>query len=272
MAQALEFLINKPFVITVYDMIHELFPEFFPNDPTSSYKDQLIKEAQKIIAISNNTKQDLMKIYNVHEDKIEVIHLGCSFNDRDLSAKRHNNLPKEYILYVGERKNYKNFRFFIESIVPLFKNRPDLEVICAGSHSFNESEKELLQNLNLSKKVVHYPGSDEFLLDLYRNAIAFVFPSMYEGFGIPVLEAFSAGCPVICSNTSSFPEIAGDAAFFFDPYDKDSIRDSVKSVISDTNLRKEMINKGFEKIKGFSWQETANRTKKLYKSLILNKR
>ena len=95
---------------------------------------------------------------------------------------------------------------------------------------------------------------------------------MYEGFGIPVLEAFSAGCPVICSNTSSFPEIAGDAAFFFDPYDKDSISDSVKSVISNKNLRKEMINKGFERIKDFSWQETANRTKKLYKSLILNKR
>ena len=145
-------------------------------------------------------------------------------------------------------------------------------MICAGSQSFNDSEKDFLQILDLSKKVVHYPVSDEFLIELYKNAIAFVFPSLYEGFGVPVLEAFSAGCPVICSNTSSFPEIAGDAAFFFDPYDKDSIHDSVKSVISDNNLRNELIHKGYERIKAFSWQETANRTKKLYMSLILNQR
>lgn len=266
--KVLEYLGNKPLVITVYDMIHELFPEFFPNDPTPLYKDQLIKKARKIIAISNNTKQDLMKFYNIHEDKIEVIYLSCSFNDQDLSAKKDSKLPRDYILYVGERRNYKNFRFFIESIVSVFKDCTDLKLICAGSQSFYDSEKELLQNLNLSKKVAHYPGSDEFLIELYKNAIAFVFPSLYEGFGIPVLEAFSAGCPVICSNTSSFPEIAGDAALFFDPYDKDSIRDSVKSVISDNNLRIEMINKGYERIKDFSWQETANRTKKLYKSVM----
>jgi glycosyltransferase involved in cell wall biosynthesis len=270
--KVLEYLVNKPIVITVYDMIHELFPEFFPNDPTPTYKEQLIKTARKIIAISNNTKQDLMKIYNIHEDKIEVIYLGCSFNNRDLTEKKHIKLPKDYILYVGERKNYKNFKFLIESIVPVFKNRTGLKVICAGSQPFNDSEKDFLQILDLSKKVVHYPVSDEFLIELYKNAIAFVFPSLYEGFGVPVLEAFSAGCPVICSNTSSFPEIAGDAAFFFDPYDKDSIRDSVKNVISDNNLRNELIHKGYERIKAFSWQETANRTKKLYMSLILNQR
>ena len=269
--RALEYLVDKPIVITVYDMIHELFPEFFPNDPTSSYKDQLLKKAKKIIAISNSTKQDLMKIYNIPEDKIEVIYLGCSFNNRDLGTKKYINLPQNYILYVGERRNYKNFRFLIESIVPVFKNHTDLKVICAGSQSFNQSEKEFLQFLDLSKKVAHYPVSDEFLIELYKNAIAFVFPSLYEGFGIPVLEAFSAGCPVICSNTSSFKEVAGDAAFFFDPYDKDSIRDSVKSVITDNNLRNEMISKGYERIKDFSWQETANRTKKLYESLILKR-
>jgi len=270
--RVLEYLADKPVVITVYDMIHELFPEFFPDDPTSSHKGQLIKKAKKIIAISNCTKQDLMKIYNIHEDKIEVIYLGCSFNSRDLSTKKHIKLPQNYILYVGDRRNYKNFRFFIESIVPVLKNRTDLKVICAGSQPFNESEKEFLQILDLSKKVAHYPVSDEFLVELYKNAMAFVFPSLYEGFGIPVLEAFSAGCPVICSNTSSFPEIAGDAAFFFDPYNMDSIRDSVKRVISDNNLRNEMINKGYERIKDFSWQETANRTKKLYKSVISKRR
>jgi glycosyltransferase involved in cell wall biosynthesis len=264
----IKLLTKKPFVITVYDMIYELFPDCFPDNPIAVIKKELIKKANKIIAISNNTKQDLIKIHEVQEAKIEVIHLACSFQRRKIEEGQGNLLPNEYILFVGERKWYKNFVPFIKSIAPLLKKYKNLNIICAGSKAFNKDEKKLFEKLNLSKKIYHYSASDDFLYELYKNAIVFVFPSLYEGFGIPILEAFSAGCPVACSNSSSFPEVAGDAATFFDPYNEESMCNSIDNLISDKNLRDIMINKGYERLKAFSWQETAERTKKLYMSLI----
>lgn len=266
----IKLLNDKPFVITVYDMIYELFPDYFPDSPITALKTELIKKANKIIAISNNTKQDLIKIHEVQEDKIEVIHLGCSFQNSkiDINEKQFNFLPDEYILFVGERKRYKNFTSFIKSTVPLLKKYKNLMIICAGSKPFNNDEKELLEKLSLSERIYHYSASDDFLIELYKKAIVFVYPSLYEGFGIPILEAFSAGCPVACSNTSSFPEIVGDAATFFDPYNEESMCNSIDNLISDKNLRDRMINRGYKRLKDFSWKETAERTKKLYMSLI----
>ena len=264
----LYYLGNEPLVITVYDMIYELFPELFLNDPYPDYKKELIKRADKIIAISNSTKQDLIKIYSVHEDKIEVIHLGCSFQNRKLELRQNDLLPEKYVLFVGARKSYKNFIPFIKSMVSLLKKFKNLKIICAGSKPFNNSEKELFRNLNISDRLIHFPASDDFLLELYKKAILFVFPSLYEGFGIPILEAFSAGCPVACSNTSSLPEVAGDAAIFFNPFDEESISSSIDNLISNQSLRNQMSIRGYERLKAFSWEKTAYRTKKLYLSLV----
>jgi glycosyltransferase involved in cell wall biosynthesis len=266
--EILRYVKNKPVVITVHDMIYELFPEYFPDDPFPAYKKDLIKIAHKIIANSENTKRDLIKIHNVPADKIEVIYLGCSFNKRDLDIKKNMHLPEEYILFVGERKNYKNFIFFMNSIAPLTKKHKNMEVICTGNKDFSDSERALIDSLNLSKRVSHYSVSDDLLIELYKKATVFVFPSLYEGFGIPILEAFSAGCPVACSNKGSLPEVAGDAAVFFDPKDEDSICYAVDQLISDKAFRNGLINKGYERLRNFSWKETAHRTKKLYMSLM----
>jgi glycosyltransferase involved in cell wall biosynthesis len=266
--EILRYVKNKPVVITVHDMIYELFPEYFPDDPFPAYKKDLIKIAHKIIANSENTKRDLIKIHNVPADKIEVIYLGCSFNKRDLDIKKNMHLPEEYILFVGERKNYKNFIFFMNSIAPLTKKHKNMEVICTGNKDFSDSERALIDSLNLSKRVSHYSVSDDLLIELYKKATVFVFPSLYEGFGIPILEAFSAGCPVACSNKGSLPEVAGDAAVFFDPKDEDSICNAVDQLISDKAFRNGLINKGYERLRNFSWKETAHRTKKLYMSLM----
>jgi glycosyltransferase involved in cell wall biosynthesis len=267
-SEILRYVKNKPVVVTVHDMIYELFPEYFPDDPFPAYKKDLIKIARKIIANSENTKRDLIKIHNVPEDKVEVIYLGCSFNKRDLDIKKNMHLPQEYILFVGERKNYKNFIFFMNSIAPLTKKHKNMEVICTGNKDFSASERALIDSLNLSKRVSHYSVSDDLLFELYKKATVFVFPSLYEGFGIPILEAFSAGCPVACSNKGSLPEVAGDAAVFFDPKDEDSICNAVDQLISDKAFRNGLINKGYERLRNFSWQETAHRTKKLYMSLM----
>jgi glycosyltransferase involved in cell wall biosynthesis len=266
--ETLRYVKNKPVVVTVHDMIYELFPEYFPDDPFPAYKKDLIKIAHKIIANSENTKRDLIKIHNVPADKIEVIYLGCSFNKRDLDIKKKMHLPEEYILFVGERKNYKNFIFFMKSIAPLMEKHKNMEVICTGNKYFSGSERALLDSLNLSKRVFQCSVSDDLLFELYKKATVFVFPSLYEGFGIPILEAFSAGCPVACSNKSSLPEVAGDAAVFFDPKNEDSICNAVDQLISDKAFRNGLVNKGYVRLRNFSWRETAQRTKKLYMSLM----
>ena len=267
-AGVLKFVRDKPLVITVYDMIHELFPEQYADDPYLASKRELLRRADKIIAISNNTKRDLKKIYKIQDDKIEVIHLGPSFQRYNLEAERDSSVPDEYILFVGNRKGYKNFNTFINSVAPLLKKHKNLKILCAGSQPFNNDEKELFQKQNLSKRIHHFSASDDFLIKLYKMAMAFVFPSLYEGFGIPILEAFSAGCPVACSNVSSFPEVAGDAAVFFDPHDEESMHNSIDALISDKDLREEMTAKGYERLKMYSWEKTADRTKKLYMSLL----
>ncbi len=122
--------------------------------------------------------------------------------------------------------------------------------------------------MNILHKVHHIKVDDNSLKNLYRNAEAFVFPSLYEGFGLPVLEAFSCGCPAILSNASSLPEIGGDGAIYFDPYDKESITNSIEKVLHDEEFRDNLIQKGYERQKFFSWKKTAASTKKVYESLL----
>lgn len=264
----LKYIGSKPFVVTVYDMIHEKFKDMFPQkDKTSHYKELLVKKAAKIIAISENTKKDIIDIFGIDESKIDVVYLGNSMlvkTNISLNFK----LPDKYILFVGNRSGYKNFERFIKSISKILSEDRDLYAICAGGGIFNNNEIYLLSELKIKNKVLQYNVNDEELAYLYRNALAFVFPSLYEGFGIPILEAFACGCPVVCSNSSSFPEIAEEAAYYFDPYSENSINYAIIKVSEDRKLRNELINKGYEKLKEFSWEKTAEQTKKIYEDLL----
>ena len=138
-----------------------------------------------------------------------------------------------------------------------------------GGGRFNKETVKYLQYLELSNQVMQYNSDDKNLNYFYKNALAFVFPSHYEGFGIPVLESFTCGCPVICSNTSSLPEIAGDGAYFFDPTSEISIKDSIQKVIENSNLREDLINKGLKQVKKFSWEKTAAQTYEIYKNILI---
>lgn len=267
----LDFLNNKPFVLDIHDMIHEIFPENFPNeDKTSEYKEILVSKASKIIANSENTKKDIIKFYHIDETKIDVIHRGSAgpiTNDiRNENIKFR--LPEKFILFVGNRKGYKNFDLFIEAITPLLLEDAELNVVCVGDGKFNNIEIEKFKSLNIKDKVFQYSVSDNVLAYLYQRAIVFVFPSLYEGFGIPILESFVCGCPVLVSKVSSLPEIAGDAGVYFDPTDIVSIYDTVKRIIYDKELRKNLKLKGFQRVKNFSWEKAAEKTKSLYESII----
>ncbi len=267
----LYYLGSKPFVLTIYDMVYELFPQIFSHrDKTGAYKKLLASKATKIIAISENTKRDIIRLFDVKEDKIEVIYLANSLTAGTIEKGKGSvsDLPQKYLLFVGNRRVYKNFDTFVESIASLLKDDNGLHLVCAGGGKFTPWEIAGLEKLGIMQKVIQYPFDDSKLAQFYRNALALVFPSLYEGFGIPILEAFSCGCPVIASNISSLPEVAGDAAEYFDPADTMSISGAVKKVIGNDDLMRELKARGYERLKAFSWEKTAANTKKLYQSIL----
>jgi glycosyltransferase involved in cell wall biosynthesis len=180
----------------------------------------------------------------------------------------HNSEVIKYLLYVGTRSGYKNFSFFIESIAELLRKNEDLHVYCAGWKPFTFDEKKKFRDLNIHKKVHYIQIKDYSLKELYQNARAFVFPSLYEGFGLPVLEAFSCRCPALVSDRSSLPEVGGDSALYFNPQDSASMMNAVERIISDENLRIQLMNKGSERVKFFSWEKTANTTKRIYENVL----
>ncbi len=267
----LDYLGNKPFVLTIYDMVYELFPRIFSHrDKTGVYKKLLAPKATKIIAISENTKRDIIRQFGIKEDKIEVIYLANPLTAGAIENGKGavSDLPPKYLLFVGNRRVYKNFDMFVGSISSLLQDDKDLHLVCAGGGTFTPSEIAGLEKLGIMKKVTQRSFDDNKLAQFYLHALTFVFPSLYEGFGIPVLEAFACGCPVIAGNISSLPEVAGNAVEYFDPADTTSILSAVKKVVYNDKLRHELRSLGYERLKEFSWEKTAADTKKLYQSIL----
>ena len=270
----LNYLQKKPYVLTVYDMIHERFPEYFKvRDQTRVWKKQLIENAGAVIAISGNTRKDITKFTNTDPDRIHVIYLGNPFEhmsspEQVTPCSDPPVFGKPYLLFVGGRPSYKNFNFFIESVAEMLCKNEELHVVCAGSLPFTRNEKQFLKDLKILDKVHHVKINDAILKNLYKNARAFIFPSLYEGFGLPVLEAFSCGCPVIAGKSSSLPEIGGDGALYFDPVDRDSLISALETVLFNEKYREDLINKGYDRLKYFSWGLTAHKTKKMYENLV----
>lgn len=266
----LEHVEKKPFVLTVYDLIHQIFPEFGLYEKMDKNKD-LLQKASKIIAISESTKSDLINIFNIDERKIVVTHLASSLrvNGAEVGEDFKNKVPFRYLLFVGGREGYKNFMFFAQVVAALTEEK-DLCVVCTGS-PFNEKEQYLFNKTGITKRMYHTYVDDRELSYLYRNAAAFVFPSMYEGFGLPVLEAFSCGCPVLVSNTSSLTEVGEDAVIYFDPKNPASMIRAIKQILTNKELRIQNISKGYEQVKKFSWQKTADETKNVYREIISGK-
>ena len=257
--------LKKPMVLTVYDMITEVFPEDFKlDDQITTQKKTMAKNASRIIAISHHTKADIMKQFAIPESKIDVIYLGSSLTYN--SAPPDPKLPLDYILFVGKRSLYKNFKLFIESVSPLLTADPNLFIIAAGAKPFTKDEKRLFEILGITSKVIHQIVNDDIKLSsLYSHAKAFVFPSLYEGFGIPVLEAFACMCPSVISHSSSLIEVGGDAVVFFDPKSKISMQNAISDVIYNETRRSELIRRGLERNKLFSWKKMALETLDVYR-------
>ncbi|MEX2592690.1 MAG: glycosyltransferase family 1 protein [Anditalea sp.] len=263
-------VLKKPFVLTVHDMTHELFPEFFPvHDKFITYKRKVIERADHVIAVSTSTRNDLQHIFGIDERKVSVVHHGF-YNGNIEAAVDFNPIPNPFILFVGDRSGYKNFTRFITGITPLLHKDKELFVICAGGGGFNLSERELLHRNRITENIIQLPVTDSQLKTLYQKTMLFVYPSLYEGFGLPMLEAFSNDCPAAVSRTSCFPEVGGEAAVYFDPYEPDDILQAIQSVIHNKEYRLLLSQKAEVQLQHFTLDSCMEKTMDIYRELGKN--
>lgn len=250
-------------VITAHDMIHEQFrPE---ETKVINNKKTMFQKADGIIAVSQHTKKDLLKWYPfLNDNKIVVIYHGNSMRD---NYKRIE-VPEKYLLFVGVRSDYKNFDVLLQAYSELIKCYSDLYLVCAGGGNFNDLERQKIKKLHIEERVLQKSVTDAELSFLYRKAQCFVYPSLYEGFGIPILEAFSCGCPVILSRCSCFPEIGGDAVLYFKGTDEKELYASVSSILENMDQRELLIKKGFLRLQEFNWNNATEQTYKFYRELV----
>jgi glycosyltransferase involved in cell wall biosynthesis len=251
-------------VVTVLDMIPERFPELFALPGLYNRlvtrrwidgKRRLCERADAILAISEHTKRDVVAFYGIDPARITVTHLATRLAG---GGSRPAGLPERYVLYVGTRNTYKNFDLVLRGLARL-----DVGLACIGGSAFTAEERARIAELGLAERVVQRDVADRELAACYAHALAFVFPSRYEGFGIPILEAFACDCPVVAANASCFPEIAGDAARYFDPDDAAGLASALAEVIADPAPWRA---RGRDRVRGFSWAETARRTIEAYKA------
>ena len=265
-------------IITVLDIIAYQFPESVTLITRLRYKlllSRTLKTADKIITISNSTKKDLISYFNVPEEKIKVILLAADEKFKILNNEKINEVKQKYnlnfpfILYVGNLAKHKNIPMLIEAFYKIKKKGIQNKLVIAGEKGWKYKEIfETIDKLNLQNDVI-FTGYvlDEDLPALYNAADLFVYPSLYEGFGLPPLESMACGTPVITSNTSSLPEVVGDAGIMVDPYDVDRLADAMHKVLSNDGLREDKIKKGLERAKMFSWDKTARETLEVYEEV-----
>ncbi|MDR1645614.1 MAG: glycosyltransferase family 4 protein [Tannerellaceae bacterium] len=252
-------------VFTIHDMIVE------KQNPTLSIganKWLYARHAGRIIAVSEATKKDIVALWGIAPEKIEVVYHGSSLHLQS-ARKPAQPLPERFLLYVGDRDGHKNFDTFVRAATGLLKKHPALYLVCAGKRAFSHRERLLLKELGIGKQLLFFLRPDDNVLAyLYAKAQAFVFPSVDEGFGIPILEAWSCGTPVALSCNPCFREVAAEAGYYFDPLSPESICEALETILSDQALRKDLVNKGAARLELFSWEKTVEQTSGLYKTLL----
>lgn len=258
--------VKSPVVVTVHDMIYHY--GLNPGKHTAEIIDNMTRttlRADRVIAISKATKDGVMKFYNIPEDKIDVIHHG--FTPSSGSTDPLPYCPERYILFVGHRGGYKNFDTLLKAFSLISGSEPSLNLLCTG-RPFSNQELQRISSIGLKDRCIHHFIPDNDMYSLYANAECFVFPSRMEGFGMPVLESFAARCPVVLSDASCFPEVAGKGGIFFNPEDPDELAEKIRLTIGDSIFRTKKIEAGLKELQRFSWEKTAIATAATYKKAI----
>lgn len=269
---------NKPRILTVYDLRRYRTPELYRKSKLHLFE-SAIKKADHFIAISEATKNDLCSLFGIADSKVDVVHLASHAMFKPIVEPEKKELKKQLSKTLGvELENYllvfsspdrrKNISRTINSFLSAEKKLPDnYKLIVVGNPPKNDKEFDSIDYSKLADNIV-LTGPVDDIQNLFCCADCLVFASLYEGFGIPILEAFACGVPVITSNCSSMPEVAGDAALLVDPYDEESISNAIVRICNDGELRSHLINSGMQRCKEFSWEKTAAKTLEVYKELL----
>jgi glycosyltransferase involved in cell wall biosynthesis len=254
-----------PVVLTVWDMIHELFAATMdPSGRVAEEKRRALHAADLLICISENTRRDLLARYPELERRVRVTHLATSLQ----VSMSHGTEPvpsRPYYLYVGSRSSYKNFDLLLVALARCASSRPDVGLCVVGT-PFSDAEMSRMVELGVATRVelVERPP-DSHLAKLYRCSVALVYPSLYEGFGIPPLEAMACGTPALVANSSSLPEVVGDAGLLFDPRAVDELAAAMLFVLDSPAERERLLAAGLTRARAFSWELTVSRTIDAYR-------
>jgi glycosyltransferase involved in cell wall biosynthesis len=266
--------IKHPFIVTVHDLVRLCFG--FAKETISErilLKLDIwgIRRASHIIAASQHTRDDMIKYLGIPDNKISVVYHGVDHSIfKPYNIKLHD---KPYILYVGSERPRKNLGRLFEAFTKLKTEFPELKLVkvgpSGGHKRFRRDTMRKLGSLGITSDIIFIDYASELeLAYYYSSAVLLAYPSLYEGFGLPPLEAMACGCPVVTSNTSSLPEVVGEAGIVVNPYDTDSLVQAMRQVLTDDKLRDDVVRKGLEWSRRFSWEKTARQTLEVYNKVV----
>ena len=271
-------LVTCPSVVTIHDCIHLMFPQYLPNALALTYARVQIalaaKRATRVITVSESSKRDILRYVDISPDKIDVIY--NSYDERfaappDESAitriRERYQLHDPFVLYAGNVKPHKNIERLIEAFYLVRRQGLDhLRLVLIGDDISRYAALRRAVHRHQLHRCVRFLGymPEEALVAMYRLASVFVFPSLYEGFGLPPLEAMASGTPVVTSNVSSLPEVAGDAALLVNPYDPHDIAEAIRKIVTDEPLARELRRRGLARAGQFSWESAARKVRDIY--------
>jgi glycosyltransferase involved in cell wall biosynthesis len=258
-------------VVTVVDMIYELFPELFCSPADQKFmqlKKACVESSDAVITISRTSANDIIRYYDVDPSCVYPIHLSASQAFKCLEKDTGGNRASTpFFLYVGGRYHYKNFNFFIRAF-SRWSQRKEVDLYIVGA-PLTDEERKIISSFQIEDQIYCFSDiSDDELCELYNRATALVYPSLYEGFGIPLLEAMACGCTVIASSIPSTHEVAGDFPIYFDPEEEVSLRDAFTAALT-KEITANDINDAIEWAKKYSWEKTVNQTFNVYKALLV---
>ena len=268
-------------IVTIHDCVHLVFPQYLPGRLAHAYARTLLwtaaHRARRILTVSEASKRDILRFLQVPEDKVTVIPNAIDERfdvappaDEVMRVRERYQLHERFVMYAGNVKPHKNLDRLIDAFARLRQNGfDDVQLLITGNEvSRYAGLRRAVHRYNLHRHV-RFLGfqSEDTLSALYRLADVFVFPSLYEGFGLPPLEAMACGTPVVVSNVSSLPEVVGDAGILVNPYDPESIADGLARVLSDDALRTALRAKGLERARRFSWETSVTRVRAIYEEV-----
>lgn len=254
-------------ITTIHDMNEWVIPDFYPENSRRRVKQSLImKKADALIAVSENTRDDIISFFPEYRSKVFVARHGVDKDFRSIATPVETKFAR-FFLFVGARNSYKNFNVVVQALSLLDETLAGVGLVVAGE-AFSASELAYLSDQGCLERVENIVPTDESLMWLYQNAMLFVYPSFYEGFGLPLLEAMVSGCPVVASNVPVFKEVCQDAAVYFDPHDANQLALAIEGLSSDELMRKKLLKNGYRRLEDFTWENCAEAHFKIYKDLL----